>query len=232
MQLLCSQLIDILRDRLQAEQFVGDSQNDSGATVPSPILPSLDEEPSDNITSSVLMNRTHESDDKTPVKVNRRISLCVENRHISPSEDSPQQLRLNPNSQEQENLRPCPAQPSPSWLISRYSPPKLVGLESLLEGRVLRSRRTPLLPSKQNNNMLRFHVFTGQTLDEACQPKFPGAAPLDPKLVLTLTRRRTRLRQQKARRLGFKEIAVSRKTERRLSMLMRTMQENLSSPDN
>ncbi|KER29142.1 hypothetical protein T265_04152 [Opisthorchis viverrini] len=225
MQMVCGQLVDI-----QAEQFVGDSQNDSGAALPSPILPSLDEESSD-ITLSVLANRTHEPDDKSSVKVNRRISLYMENPHVSPSDDSPQQ-RLNLNSQEQENIPPSPVQPSPSWLISRYSPPKLVGLESLLEGRVLRSRRTPLLPSKPNNNMLRFHVFTGQTLDEACQPKFPGAAPLDPKLVLTLTRRRTRLRQQKARRLGFKEIAVSRKTERRLSMLMRTMQENLSSPDN
>ncbi|KAF8562832.1 hypothetical protein P879_09806 [Paragonimus westermani] len=111
----------------------------------------------------------------------------------------------------------------PNWLKSHYTPPKRCGLEVLPEDRTLRFRRHPLKSNTSANSTLRLQVFTGQTIDEACLPKCPGGTPLDPKLVLSVTKQRVLLRQKKARRLGFKGVRISSKTERRMSQLMRAI---------
>ncbi|KAF6775349.1 hypothetical protein AHF37_05480 [Paragonimus kellicotti] len=111
----------------------------------------------------------------------------------------------------------------PNWLKPHYTPPKRCGLEVLPEGRAARLRRHPLKSNASANSTLRLQVFTGQTIDEACLPKCPGGTPLDPKLVLSVTKQHVLLRQRKARRLGFKGVCISSKTERRMSQLMRTL---------
>ncbi|KAF7233548.1 hypothetical protein EG68_11170, partial [Paragonimus skrjabini miyazakii] len=111
----------------------------------------------------------------------------------------------------------------PNWLKPHYTPPKQCGLEVLPEGRAVRLRRHPLKSNTSANSTLRLQIFTGQTIDEACLPKCPGGTPLDPKLVLSVTKQHVLLRQKKAKRLGFKGVRISSKTERRMSQLIRTL---------
>ncbi|CAL8102092.1 unnamed protein product [Calicophoron daubneyi] len=111
---------------------------------------------------------------------------------------------------------PSPLSP-PVWLTQKYEPPKQVGLESLPEGRVLATRRRTV--DKVSLRNIRRQIFTGQTLDEACLPTGPGVAPLDPNVAIVLSKRHVRLRQEKAKKLGFRGISISLDTERRLSRI-------------
>ncbi|THD17982.1 hypothetical protein D915_011177 [Fasciola hepatica] len=119
-----------------------------------------------------------------------------------------------------ENRVPSPVSP-PDWLRQNYEPPKNIKLETLPENRPLKERKKPL-SERDNLKLIRRQIFTGQTLDEACLPQGPGMPELDPKLVLAVTRNHVLSRHQRARRLGFRGIQISYRTERRIQKLMRS----------
>ncbi|TPP62655.1 hypothetical protein FGIG_00896 [Fasciola gigantica] len=119
-----------------------------------------------------------------------------------------------------ENRVPSPVSP-PDWLRQSYEPPKNIKLETLPENRPLKERKKPL-SERDNLKLIRRQIFTGQTLDEACLPQGPGMPELDPKLVLAVTRNHVLSRHQRARRLGFRGIQISYRTERRIQKLMRS----------
>ncbi|CAH8820533.1 unnamed protein product [Trichobilharzia szidati] len=126
---------------------------------------------------------------------------------------------------ELENVRPQSPPHIPSdikdvYLPNKYTPPKHRGLPTILENSVEKNQRCHRLCRNTERSPLRRQIFTGQTLEEACIPTAPGVAPLDPDLVLSTTRKRIAKRRRLAKKLGFKGITISKKTENRFSKFL------------